>query len=185
MVKPDNHFISVETKFQSGNEKQIMLALREIRVHGKASILPLVFGMLRTKPNETIKTEIFTILNQLKDKNCIPAVIAELESNNPPEYITEIISSCWQSGLDYSAHIKTFTNLFVKGNYLSAFEAFTVIEEWIHNATPNSIAECKKSLMDSLKTISGDKKLLYLELVKLFESHIHGIDFTSLSLDSN
>ena len=39
-----------------------------------------------------------------------------------------LVSSCWQSGLDYSEFVIDFTNLFITEDYVTALECFTVIE---------------------------------------------------------
>jgi hypothetical protein len=56
-------------------------------------------------------------------------VVAEIKKFYKPETISMLVSSCWQSGLDYSEFVIDFTNLFITGDYVTALECFTVIEE--------------------------------------------------------
>jgi hypothetical protein len=172
MEKKDKLYTEVEAKFLTKNESQVMNALHDIRMHGKASVLPLVFALLQSKPSETIIKEIFALLGQLKDKKCVPYIISELESAGTLDFRTELIASCWQSGLDYSEHLTTFANQFISGSYKTAIECISVIEESIHNASNETLEACKNLLLDSLKSISEDKKPLYLELVKIVESYM-------------
>ncbi|MCK7536379.1 MAG: hypothetical protein MZV63_38065 [Marinilabiliales bacterium] len=40
-----------------------------------------------------------------------------------------LVSSCWQSGLDYSDYSADFAKVFLKGDYATSIECITVIEE--------------------------------------------------------
>jgi hypothetical protein len=185
MEKPDKYFKEIQAKFLSNSNNKIIEALHDIRVNGKPSVLPLMFDLLRTNPTETIQTEIFNILGQLKDKGCIPLIITELGSGASSAFRSELITTCWQSGLDYSAHIKTFVEHFISGDYQTAIECFSVIEEWLDSSTEQVVTDSKNYLLESIDQISTEKKPLYSELIKVFDSRLNGIDFTNLKVDLN
>ena len=178
MEKPDKYYKEIEKKFCSGNRSEILNTLKEIRFLGKAIIMPLVFQVLNNDPDDEIKDEIFNILSQLKDKECVPYIIDAIQSEASNSYITKLITTCWQSGLDYSEHILIFAEQFIKGDYQTAIESFSVIEEWIFESVPAQIFETKKFLIHNIDKVSEDKKPLYHELVKVVDSHMN--DFTPL-----
>jgi hypothetical protein len=172
MAKPDKYYTEIENKLGSGYKLEILKTLKTIRSSGKARILPLVFLLLEKQPEKEITDEIFLILNELKDKNCVPYVIEAIQSTRFEKYITRLLTTCWQSGLDYSDHLLVFAEQFIKGDYKTAIEAFSVIEEWIFESNPATISDCKKYLKDTINQVSNDKKPLYIELVKVVESHM-------------
>ncbi|MBN2485471.1 MAG: hypothetical protein JXB34_05830 [Bacteroidales bacterium] len=172
MEKPDKYYKETEQKFDSGKPAEIIGALNDMRINGKASVMPLVFRLLEQNPAKEITDEIFTLLSQLKNKECVPHIIGALQSGRLEKYNTQLITTCWQSGLDYSEHIIVFAEHFIKGGYQTAIEAFSVIEEWIFESHHETVSECKKFLIGAMDKVSAEKKPLYIELVKVVESHM-------------
>jgi hypothetical protein len=172
MEKKDKYFLQIESKFQSDDEKIILHTLQTITHTGKAEIIPLLFDLLEKHQNDTIFEEVFKIMDQLKDGKSVPFIVSEIENKRSEKYRTRLITSCWQSGLDFSEHILLIVKQFVLGDFLMAIEAFSVIEENIHNVNEKMVLECKDYLIKNLKKIQPDKKPLYIELVKLVESYL-------------
>jgi hypothetical protein len=172
MEQKDKYYKEIQKKFDTEDENQIINTLKEIRVTGKALIIPLILEILEQDRNETITQEILSILGQLKDKNSVGYIVKALENNDIKKYRKEIITTCWQSGLDYSKHIELFAKEFISGDYITAIESFTVIEEWIFEADKQTIINCKEYLVGSISEVRDDKKPLYVELVKLVEGYL-------------
>jgi hypothetical protein len=80
----------------------------------------------------TIKKSIELFMNDLKDQSSAGEVIAEIRKEWKPETISMLISSCWQSGLDYSEYSADMAEVFMKADYVTAIECLTVIEESVH-----------------------------------------------------
>lgn len=172
MEKKDKYYKEIEERLQAKETKEILETLKDIRKTGHAHILPLVFKLVNENPNQQIHEEVFQMLGQLKEKECVEYVIKEINSGDSKKHITRLLATCWQSGLDYSQHLLTFAEQFTTSDYITSIEAFTVIEEWIHNTSRADIQACKQYLVDSISEISQEKKPLYLELVKLVESSL-------------
>lgn len=171
MEKNEKYYLEIEEKLQNHDNKTVLETLGMIRKTGNAIILPLLFKLVKENKNQQVLTDTYQILGQLKENECRKYLIDEINSNNSPETTAPIIASCWQSGLDYSEYINEFAEQFVIRDYMTAFEAFTVIEEWIHNSQKEDILRCKEYLNKSSNAISDDKKILYLELVKLIDDN--------------
>jgi hypothetical protein len=172
MEKPDKYYLDVEKKILGKDKKIVLETIIELRKTGKPSIIPLLFTAISDNIQNEISEEIFKLLGLLKDKEGISYVIDGIKSKNSEPYKAKLITTCWQSGLDYSAYIEDFTEQFIKGDFQIALEAFTVIEEWIHSSLPESIKKSKEILIDSVSSINEEKKPLYIELVKLLESNM-------------
>lgn len=172
MTQPDKYYLEAEKAFASADDKKIAHKLNEIRKTGKPNIIPLVASLLEKHDGDGIEKIVLEILSQLKDKECVPYVIESVKKKNSDLIKKKLIMTCWQSGLDYSEYIVIFAQEFLKGSYETAIEAFTVIEEWIHNTSKEQIIACKTFLNENINKVKEDKKDFYLELVKFVERYI-------------
>ncbi len=170
MTASDKYYHEIQTKLSSGNKNTILAALHDIRQKGHANILPLVVSLLNKKEHDEIREEAISLLGQLKDKESVPFIIGQIKSAATDSFKSELIMTCWQSGLDYSEHIDVFTQSFIDGDFQTSIEAFSVIDEWIDQASRDKIKQCKKLLTENLPVVSTEKKAFYLELIKLVES---------------
>jgi hypothetical protein len=70
----------------------------------------------------------------------------------------ELVMSCWESGLDFSAHLIFFANLVVNCEYPVALEAITVIDEML--ILSDELLRKKAIEILSSPTLSIDKQAL-------------------------
>jgi hypothetical protein len=82
----------------------------------------------KTEDN-VIKKSISSFLNDIKDQSVCNEVVAQLKNPLKASTLSMIVSSCWQSGLDYSGFSTDFVKTFLDGDYSTAIECITVIEE--------------------------------------------------------
>jgi hypothetical protein len=47
-------------------------------------------------------------MNDIKDKELCDEIIAEIKKPRKSSTVSMLVSSCWQSGLDYSAYSRDF-----------------------------------------------------------------------------
>jgi hypothetical protein len=172
MTLNDKYYIETQNKLASKDQNEVLKTLKEIKHSGKSLIIPLIIALLKDKKENDITKEVLVLLGQLKDKEAIPIILEEIKSKDTEAFKAELIMTCWQSGLDYGYYIIDFAEEFIKGDFRVAIEAFTVIEEWIHNSPKEIILGCKKYLVENIGRISDEKKAYYLELVKLVESYL-------------
>lgn len=171
MSVTDKYYAEVEKAFASEDEKKIVHKLNDIRQNGKPAIIPLIANLMGKHKSDPIEKVSLEILGQLKEKECIPYVIESIKSANSDELKRKLIMTCWQSGLDYNEHIIEFAREFLIGSFEIAIEAFSVIEEWIHDSPMELKVACTKYLKENINLVAENKKSFYLELVKLVESH--------------
>jgi hypothetical protein len=164
-----NHLHIQETSLAlaSENDEIIIKKIFELKAIGNFTILPLVLDLLNSAKSERVRKEVLEFLSELKDQKCVPVINDFILNSKSEEHLSEVIITCWQSGLDYSRHLKTFAGCFITGNYQVAIESFTVIEEMIWKSSKNKIIECSTFLLDRIKEISNEKKLLFDELIKI------------------
>ncbi|RLD93811.1 MAG: hypothetical protein DRJ13_15385, partial [Bacteroidetes bacterium] len=82
-----------------------------------------------------------------------------------------LVAACWQNGLSYGKHIATFVDVVVSGDYSTAVEAFTVIEEAVGDLEQEEQKALLRSLKSKLQEVDEQKKTLFVELIKVIESY--------------
>jgi hypothetical protein len=97
----------------------------------------------------------------------VPVIVSCLEQAERGGDFPRLVAACWQSGLDFSNQIPAFIRIFVDGDYPTAVEAFSVIEESIMNADARIQKSCLQLLEKSARQVSEDKVPLYKELMKV------------------
>ncbi|MCK5134891.1 MAG: hypothetical protein KAR19_03825 [Bacteroidales bacterium] len=156
---------------RSGNRSTIIATLKEVRSTGNASILTELFDLLLDLEDEQVIGEITSLLNDLKDKDAA-AILAEAIGN--PEYVklsTILVAACWQNRLSYGKYIDTFVEVAITGEYTTAIEAFSVIEEAAGDLEQDQRERLGIIIKSRLHEVDNQKKLLLKELIKVIANY--------------
>ncbi|TAL64534.1 MAG: hypothetical protein EPN88_10855 [Bacteroidetes bacterium] len=132
-----------------------------------------VIGLLTSLYDKTddflIRKTIEGFMNDLKDQSACNEVIKEIRKHWKPQTISMLVSSCWQSGLDYSDFSADFARTFLETDYVTAIECLTVIEESVHELNRAKKDEIIKMIKGSTVSPVIEKKVLTLELISILE----------------
>jgi predicted class III extradiol MEMO1 family dioxygenase len=158
------------TSLESSDPERILTTLHEIRNAGSVKILPILFNLVNKNTDQQIRNEILKLISEMKLQEAVPFIADSFDINDYGDYLPAFIAACWQSGLDFSKHLRIFAGLFIQADYKSALEAFTVIEEAIDNASETEIYECIRFLKDAECMVTDEKLPLFRELRKVIES---------------
>lgn len=155
---------------RSENDLNVLKALRELRSGGSIHYIPELLNLLNNTRSETVEKELVRFLSDVKDTAAVPLIVEGLRDHELAGARGNIISACWQSGLDFSRDVNLFVNLFLEGDYRTALESFTVIEEAVVKLSGDKMEQARKLLLGGLEGVNEEKKPLARELVKLLES---------------
>ena len=136
MIESEKKLKDLQGKIFSQNKKVVSDAIISLRnedpFRGAIGLLVDLFD----KTNDLmVKDLIRNFLNDIKEPAAITEVMEEVLKYYRPDTISMLVSSCWQSGLNYSGFALDFANVFIRGDYLTSLECFTVIEESVHHLT--------------------------------------------------
>ena len=159
------------SSLKSNDPHFILPVLLEIRNSGSVNLLPDLLAMVNKNTDQQVRNEILKFLTETKSKEAAPIIAESLHKNDYEDYLPALVAACWQSGLDFSKHLRVFAGIFIRGDYMSALESFTVIEESIPNATDSDILECVRFLREAECMVSDEKMPLFNELKKVVESY--------------
>jgi hypothetical protein len=168
MDKSDKKLKELEILLNKDDKTLITETLELLR---KEKAFEGVVGILTARFNKSddreIKAAIELFMNDIKDPLVRPEIMTELKKQWKSGTISMLVSSCWQSGLDYSEYSSDFVNLFLNGDYVTAIECLTVISESAHNISPVEKDLMINTLRDNPLMNSDEKSALTLELISI------------------
>jgi hypothetical protein len=117
----------------------------------------------------SIRKIISSFFDDLKDQSVCHEVIEEIRKQWSADTISMLVSSCWQSGLNYSDYSPDLAKVFLTGDYVTAIECLTVIEESVHELSKVIKDEIIKMLEENPISQINEKKALVQELILILE----------------
>ena len=159
-------------KLQSSNTNDILEGINDIRLQGSPEHLPPLCLILRRSVQPDIKNAIIKLLDELKDQKATHQMIELIRSEKSVTVKRILVASCWKSGLDYSALLEPFFEIFVQDDFETAFEAYTIIDSNIYNSEAGIIKGCKHYLQNAWSNIPEDRLLLAQDLMMVMDSYM-------------
>jgi hypothetical protein len=130
-------------------------------------------GLLTAFYNKTddseIRKTISGFMNDLKDQTACAEVIEEIRKDWKPDTVSMLVSSCWQSGLNYADYSEDLAKIFLKGDYVTAIECLTVIEETVEDLSTEKKAELINLIKENPFSTGNEKSTLTNELIAILE----------------
>jgi hypothetical protein len=115
----------------------------------------------------SIRKTIEGFMNDLKDQSVCVEVINEIRKKWKSDTISMLVSSCWQSGLSYSEFTSDLADVFLTGDYVTAIECLTVIEESVPDLTRETKDAIIKAIEETPPSSIPEKRSLTLELISI------------------
>ena len=166
-IKRTNELSAILKK---GNNDSIIQAVTSLRddepFDGAIGMLVSFYDKCADK--HILKT-IEDFFNDIKDKSARPEIMDEIKKPWKSETISMLVSSCWQSGLDYSGYITDLARIFLGADYSTAIECMTVIEESVQKSARAVKDETIAVLMESPDAFMNEKNALVHELISILQ----------------
>lgn len=170
VVRSEKRLKELAAKLEGNNKASVISSIKELRneepFEGAISLLSALYD---TTGDSGIRRTIEEFCNDLKDQSVRPEIIAEIRKPRKQETIGMLVSSCWQSGLDYSDYIKDIASAFLSGSYTTAIECMTVIDEAADNCSLEAKQEVIRLIEDNPLSGLNEKSALTLELIGILE----------------
>lgn len=156
-----------QTRLRSGRDDVIIDSLQQLREEGSKELIKDIAAVFLMNPGEELAMQLCAFFNDLKEQDCAKPHVEFLIENSSFPYRRELIASCWQNALNYSAYLSFFTDIVFKSDYETAIEAFSVIEEDIDQLPAPERLELSKKIESGLKNAENEKKALLQELLSV------------------
>lgn len=119
---------SILKDINTGEEKKIIEGLKALKVNGDDNvILPIVDVWIKGVSPLT-EQEIITFLGDIKSTTSVQSIMDILLDEEYNEIHVPLLSTIWNSKVDYSEYIVDFVSLAVQYDFIVALECLTVIE---------------------------------------------------------
>lgn len=119
---------AVMEDLRSGNEQKFSAAIKTLHSIGNVSVLTELLDLLRTDLSEKNRQELLDTLNDLNDSDAIPVIMEALRDEVNHDIRRDVLTTIWNSKLDYSAYLPDFVAMALDGDFMDALECLTVIE---------------------------------------------------------
>jgi hypothetical protein len=170
VIRSEKKLRELSAVLSKHNKEQICEAIKSLRNEESCEgIIRLLVSYYDKAEEKMVLRTIEEFFNDLKDQAVRIEVVAELRKTWKTSTIDMLIASCWQSGLDYSDYLRDFAKIFLKGDYSTAIECMTVIEESNLNSSRERKDEIISLIMESPLSHLNDKADLAHELILILE----------------
>jgi len=160
-------------KLFSASDQEVLSVIREIRSSGNPGLIPALISLYDASRSKAVTLAIISLVRDLKSQPAVSQLFPALEEITDPAKKRELVAACWQSGLDFSAHLDTFLRIFIRGDYMTALEAFTVIENSLpYLRDTDLLQEYIHWLQEHLPQEGDEKRALATALVSLLEENL-------------
>lgn len=149
----------------SENDTIVLETLTEISHSGRIHFIPILAELLHSSKNQEIKDSIIKIFSELKQTSAVPVLVETIKN---PKFINErelLIRTCWENGLDYSPYISDFIEILITGDYMTAFESYTVLINIEGKISSKDVETSIERLNGSLLLLNDERKTLVEDVV--------------------
>ena len=171
MFKSDAKLKKLSEAFSLKNKKIITEAIMMLRgeppFEGAVGLLAALYD--RTQEYDILRA-IEDFMNDLKDQSVAKEVIVEIRHGWNPLTTRMLVSSCWQSGLDYSSFSTEITDVFLDSDYATAIECLTVMGESVHSLGNKKKKELLLLIDSRSQALDKDMTVLAHELKAILQT---------------
>ena len=164
---------------KSSNTTVVKTALEGLKIVGEPSILHPILLELNTKNHTEKNGLILEFLACLKDSKARSVMIDLMQQSDLKEYQQLLLSTIWNSPLDYTQYLEIFVDLAVKGDFMTTLECLTIIENLEGPFSEKSVMEAQVLLgayADSNPDKNSQKGMLISEIALLIKDFQRIVD---------
>lgn len=150
----------------SNNESIVLAAIKEISETGNSEYLPALIELLNNHESDEIKDKVAKVFSEIKHTNAVPYLVKAIEDNRLAGIREVLVRTCWENGLDYTNYFSTFVDLLINGDYMVAFEAYTLIENSEGTLSKASAMEYISRLKEALASVGEERQTLIHHIIQ-------------------
>ena len=153
--------------------KEVIKAINGLKTHGNETVIEPLIKLHSKSSNNAIKAEIENLLNSVKSTKVVEEVINCLVDNTYKNSHQAILSSIWNSSLDYSSYLDEIVVASINGDLMEAMECLTIFENLEGEITEEKILNPLLTVNQFLNDNSGSedpKYTLFLEIAHILQN---------------
>ena len=171
--KSKHNWKSIEKSLLSDNEKMFDSMIKFLEKNGKIEYLSKIAGLLNNI-SDSRKEKVFSFLSKLKQKDAAPIMMEIIKDENNKPFQDLILNSLWNSSIDYSAYFSDFVEISCKGQYITALECLTILENLKGPFTEGQILDAQLHLKNYVELENKkDEKAPLISEIAVFIKNIN------------
>ena len=164
---------------KSSNIAIVKTAFEGLKIVGEPSILHPIILELNTKSHSEKNALILEFLACLKDRKARSVMMDLIQQTELKEYQQLLLSTIWNSPLDYTDYLEVFVDLALKGDFIITLECLTIIENLDGPFSEKSVMEAQVLLgayAESNPDKNSQKGMLISEIALLIKDFQRFVD---------
>lgn len=148
----------INAALSSPKKEKVLEGIKLSRAHANQDSFRLMLETLKKTDEPEVEAAIIQFLYDLKDVSSIDPLIEALNDEEMRYYHSFLIATFWQSALDGSDHLDLFVKRAIDGEYMTALEALTVVENFDSSFSADLIMECSADLNLAIEEENEEEK---------------------------
>ncbi len=170
MIRSEKKLTELGKILDSGKHTDIEAAIKALRDEEPYSgAILLLASFYEKNKDEGLRSITKSFFNDIKEKTATGEVIEALTSQLSQDTTAMIAASCWQSGLDYSGYAITIAEVYLKNDFMTSIECFTILDTCSASITEEDKRKIVSLLQDELSKQEASKQRLTSELISIFK----------------
>ena len=120
--------------------------MKSLEAHGNSSVIKPLAKRLLMGVSEKNEGEIIELLSSLKDTSSVVEVMDVLGDEEFLPIRQKILTTVWNTKVDFSDYIDEFVEIAVDGDFMEALDCLTIIENLEGPFMEENILECQLHL---------------------------------------
>ena len=118
-------------------------ALQSLKTYGDVTIIEPLIRFQGAEEGAELRADIHEFLADVHDDLAIPEFIRIAEEEDLAPFRNDVLNIIWNSKLDFSGYIDSIVTLAVEGDFMTAMECLTIIENMEGPFEELDIFECQ------------------------------------------
>lgn len=152
------------TNLKSGNPEVVIQSIEELKEKGTAVHFNVLMNLLHETSYQEVKKKIISLFTELKSTDTVPLLMASIQNKEYKEERKDLVSCCWQNGMNYSSYLPVFVDLVINEEFATALEALTVVENMYGKIDPEIISLQNDKIKNVAATDDDQKNFLLSSL---------------------
>lgn len=153
----------------SKDEKTVIKTINAIRESGTNNDLVLLAELFEKHDSDEVKKLISGLFCDLKNQASADALVRLCQTTAYKETLKMLVSSCWQSRLNYIDNFELFIDMVIHEGFEISFEAFTLIESFEEKTTETRKSDLVAYVKNNISACKDANLPFALELVTIIE----------------
>jgi hypothetical protein len=176
---PNKKIQQLLSEVTSGDPAKAIKAIRALESQGNNSALAPLLSFWKTVEDLEVDRSLADFFASLKDTDSRHEIMEVLLNEETESFRIKILTSIWNSKVDYSDYLAQFVHLAAEGDFMETLECLTVLENLDGPYEEEQFFEAQialKNYLDNRKNINDQKAQLMSEIALIIkdleENHV-------------